>query len=122
MIAPKQVTQHPEVAPKGFYFYLATTPNPTDKGHRYLHSIHRPDKPFGEVRTTLSITRGLSKPFDRLTLARAYADFLNRMGGVAEFCIVLVAGIVLDRPSVPKVAQRGELKRNVKTHSEFTWE
>jgi len=122
MTAPKQVTQQPEVAPKGFYFYLATTPSQTDKGRRYLHSIHRPEKPFGEVRVTLSITRGLAKPFDRLTLARAYADFLNRMDGVAEFCVVLEAGRVLDHPSVPKFAQSGELKSNVKTHSEFTWE
>ncbi len=97
-------------------------PSPTDKSRRYLHSIHHPEKPFGEARVTLSPTRGLAKPFDRLTLARAYADFVNRVGGVAEFCIVLEAGRVLDGPGVPKVGQGGGLKSYFKAHSEFTWE
>jgi hypothetical protein len=122
MATPKQTTQQPEIAPHGYYFYLATTPSPTDKGRRYLHSIHRPEKPFGEAKVTLSPTRGLAKPFDRFTLARAYADFVNRVGGVAEFCIVLEAGRVLDCPSVPKLAQSGGLKSYLKPHSEFKWE
>ena len=122
MTAAKEQKQLPEFAPRGFYFYLATTPNPTDKGRRYLHSIHRPEKPFGEVHVTLSPTRSLAKPFDRLALARAYADFVNRVGGVAEFCVVLEAGRVLDCPGVPKVAQSGGLKSCFKTHSEFTWD
>lgn len=87
-----------------------------------MHSIHRPEKPFGEARVTLSPTRGLAKAFDRLTLARAYADFVNKVGGVPEFCVVLEVGRVLDHPTVPKVGQSGTLKSYFKTHSEFTWE
>jgi len=121
MTTPKQATQQPEIAPHGYYFYLATTPSPTDRGRRYLHSIHRSEKPFGEAKVTLSPTRGLAKPFDRLTVARAYADFANRVGGVAEFCIVLEPGRVLDNPSVPKVAQSGGMKSYFKIHSELTW-
>ena len=122
MATPKQTTQQPEIAPHGYYFYLATTASPTDKGRRYLHSIHRPEKPFGEARVTLSPTRGLAKPFDRLTLARAYADFVNRVGGVAEFCIVLEAGRVLDQPSALRVAQSSKLKGGLKRYAEFRWE
>jgi hypothetical protein len=122
MTTPKQSTHQPEVAPHGYYFYLATTLSPTDKGRRYLHSIHRPEKPFGEAKVTLSPTRGLAKPFDRLTLARAYADFARRVGGVAEFCIVLEPGRVLDSPSVPKVAQIGEPKGNLIRYSALRWE
>lgn len=122
MATPKQTTQQPEIAPHGYYFYLATTPSPTDKGRRYLHSVHRPEKPFGEAKVTLSPTRGLAKPFDRLTLARAYADFVNRVGGVAEFCIVLEAGRVLDQPSAPRVAESSELKGSRKRYAEFRWE
>jgi hypothetical protein len=48
-----------------------------------LHSIHKPEKPFGETWVTLSPTRGLAKLFDRLTLARAHADFVSRVSGVA---------------------------------------
>ena len=106
MTVATEPRQLPEVAPRGFYFYLATTPNPTDKGRRYLHSIHRPEKPFGEVRMTLSPTRSLAKPFDRLSLARASADFLNRIDSYAGFCVVLEAGTVLDCQSFPKVARR----------------
>lgn len=104
MTAAREQCQLPEIAPKGFYFYLATTPSPTDKGRRHLYSILRPKQRFGEVRVTLSPERNLAKPFDRLALARAYADFLNRVGCMRKFFIVLEAGRVLDGPSVPKVA------------------
>ena|SRR5258706_9238657 len=59
------------------------------RGHRYLHSIHHPEKPFEEVRVTLSPTRRLAETFDRLASARAYGDVLSTMDGVAEFCVVL---------------------------------
>ena len=65
----------PEIAPKGFYFYLATTPSPTDKGRRHLYSILRPKQRFGEIRVTLSPERNLAKPFDRLALARVLRRF-----------------------------------------------
>lgn len=122
MTTPKLATQYPEAAPKGFYFYLATTPCSTEKGRRYLHSIHRPEKPFGDVSLTLSPTRSMAKPFDRLTVARAYADFLNRMDGVARFYIVIEAGRVLDHPSARKVAPYDELKSSLKRYSAFRWE
>ena len=54
MTAATEQSQLPEIAPKGVYFYLATTTSPTDKGRRYLYTIHRPKKRFGEVRVTLS--------------------------------------------------------------------
>ena len=76
-----------------------------------MHSIHRPEKPFGEARVTLSPTRGLAKAFDRLTLARAYADFVNKVGGVPEFCVVLEVGRVLDHPTVPKRLHPGILRK-----------
>jgi hypothetical protein len=66
MTAATEQSQLPEIAPKGFYFYLATTPSPTGKGRRYLYTIHRPKKRFGEVRVTLSPTRTLATPFDSL--------------------------------------------------------
>ena len=103
MIATQKTTQQPEIAPHGFYFYLVTTPSPTDKGRRYLHSIHHPDKPFGEAHVTVSSTRELAKAFDRLTLALAYTDYLNKLGGLAEFSIVLETGRVLDGPSVRRL-------------------
>jgi hypothetical protein len=121
MTVRENVKQLPDVAPKGFYFYIATTPNPTDKGRRYLHTIHRPQEAFGGVRVTLSPTRSLAKPFDQLALARAYADFLNRADDLDDFCVVLEAGTVLDRPSVPMIPQRGEPRRKIKTYSKFTW-
>ena len=122
MTAATEQKQLPETAPRGFYFYLATTLSPTDKKRRYLHSIHRPEKPFREVHVTLSPTRSLAKPFDRLALARAYADFLNRMEGAGKFCIVLEAGSVLDQSSAPSVAQGGELKGSLKRYAGFRWE
>ena len=102
MITTQKTIEQHEIAPRGCYFYLVTTPSPTDKGRRYLHSIHRPDKPFGEARVTVSPTRELAKAFDRHTLALSYADYLKKIEGVAEFSIVLEAGRVLDRPSVPR--------------------
>jgi hypothetical protein len=101
-----QTTQQPEIAPHGYYFYLATTPSPTDKGRRYLHSIHRPEKPFGEAR--VKPNAGASESLRSTHLARAYPDLVNRVGGVAELCIVLEAGRVLDHPTVPKIARAGQ--------------
>ena len=120
MTAGVKTAQMPEVAPKGFLFYLATTPNQTDKGRRYLHSIHRPDKPFGELQLTLSPTRSLAKPFDRLALACAYADFLKRTG-VIDTCVILERGGVMDGQSFHKVNQREGRRSRIERHSEFTW-
>ena len=117
----EEVRVLPDVAPKGFYFYIATTPNPVDKGRRYLHTIHRPQDESGQVRVTLSPTRALATPFDKLVLARAYADFLNRADGLDDFCVVLEAGAVLDCPSISMIPQRSEPKRKIKTYSKFTW-
>ena len=122
MTAAREQCQLPEIAPKGFYFYLATTPSPTDKGRRHLYAILRPKQRFGEVRVTLSPERNLAKPFDRLALARAYADFLNRMDGLLEFRVVLEAGRVLDSPNVPNVTQNCQLMGSLTKYSEFRWE
>ena len=48
MTALKAQKQVPEFAPWGFYSHLATSQNPTEKGRRYLHPIHRPENHSGK--------------------------------------------------------------------------
>jgi len=82
-----------EMVSEGYYYYLATSPDTTLKTTKFVHALHRKQREDGgiaEIRVSLSPIIGLAKKFDRLTVVRAYAEFLNRTRGIEhDFCVIL---------------------------------
>ena len=83
----------PERAPSGKSYYIATAVDADHKATKFLHSLQRSEKPENgsvEISVKLSPTLMLAKRFDRLSIARAYADLLNRQVALSQdFCVVL---------------------------------
>ena len=77
----------PENLPQGMFYYVVT-PTGTDPKRQYLYEIKRPKEEFSIPLVKLSPVRTMAKKFDSIILCRAYCDFLNRVEGGDEFCVV----------------------------------
>ena len=64
------------------------TPIPSDPKRKYLHSI-TPQQEFQTPLVKLAPVRSMGKKFVELQLARAFADFLNRLPGDEQFCVAV---------------------------------
>jgi len=89
----------PERAPAGRFYVLATTPM-IQKDTKFVHSILRrpirdyedtPNSPHIYVSVNFSPLASMARLFDRLSIARAFCEFLNRTKHLTEdFCVISV--------------------------------